>query len=298
MKDAEVVIEQELRNIYYDPVAGYRSAEKLYQRAKEKGLSVSRRMVREWSKTQDTYTRYKSIVRKHKFRKIIVKDLAEQIGLDLVDMGKYKNKNKGYYWILMAVKILSRYAFTIPVYRKDRKNMTKAVELLLDNFKTRFGKSPDVAQFDEGKEFYNVGVRDLLKSHNVDYFSTKPDKKAAIVERFNRTLKTMMWKYFYSKGTYNWVDVLDELTENYNNTKHSSILMKPKDVNKSRTWCGSRCTVRLWASYRYLSLGSVIPLGLASIRTSSVRDTKLALTLQKKYSGCRRYSEDTLTCTK
>ena len=43
----------------------------------------------------------------------------------------------------------------------------------------------------------------------------------------------MMWKYFYSKGTYNWVDVLDEVTKNYNNTKHSSILMKPKDVNKT-----------------------------------------------------------------
>ena len=42
----------------------------------------------------------------------------------------------------------------------------------------------------------------------------------------------MMWKYFYSKGTYNWVDVLDKLAENYN-TKHGSILMKPADVNKS-----------------------------------------------------------------
>ena len=43
----------------------------------------------------------------------------------------------------------------------------------------------------------------------------------------------MMWKYFYSKGTYNWIDALDELTENYNNTKHSSIFMRPKDVNKT-----------------------------------------------------------------
>ena len=74
---------------------------------------------------------------------------------------------------------------------------------------------------------------DLLKSHNINYFSAKFNKKAAIVERFNRALKTMMWKYFYSKGTYNWVDVLDELTKNYNNTKHSSILMQPKDVNKT-----------------------------------------------------------------
>ena len=147
-------------------------------------------------------------------------------------MGKYNNKNKGYYWILTAVEILNRYAFTKPVYRKDSKNMTKAVELLLDKFKKSFGKYPDVAQFDDGKKFYNVGVRDLLKSYNVNYFSTKSEKTAAIVERFNRTLKTIMRKYFYSKGTYNWVDVLDELTENYNSTKHGSILMKPADVNK------------------------------------------------------------------
>ena len=53
--------------------------------------------------------------------------------------------------ILTAVEILSRYAFTIPVYRKDTKNMSKTVNLLLDNFKARFGKYPNVAQFDEGK---------------------------------------------------------------------------------------------------------------------------------------------------
>ena len=153
--------------------------------------------------------------------------------MDLVDMGKYGNKNKGYRWILTAIEILSRFAFTIPVYRKDTKNMTKAVEILLENFKKRFGKYPNVVQFDEGKEFYNVAVRELLKSHNVDYFSTQSDKKAAIVERFNRTLKTMMWKYFYSKGTNNWINVLDELAKNYNNTKHGSIHMKPKDVNKT-----------------------------------------------------------------
>ena len=43
----------------------------------------------------------------------------------------------------------------------------------------------------------------------------------------------MMWKYLYSKGTYAWVDVLDELVENYNTTGHGSTLMKPSDVNSS-----------------------------------------------------------------
>ena len=37
MKDEEFVIEQELRDIYYNPDTGYQSVERLYQKAKEKG---------------------------------------------------------------------------------------------------------------------------------------------------------------------------------------------------------------------------------------------------------------------
>ena len=131
-----------------------------------------------------------------------------------------------------SYEILSRYAFAIPVYRKDTNNMTKAVTELLRQFKEHFGDYPKLAQFYDGKEFYNVGVKTLLEKHGIKYFSTLSDKKAAVVERFNRTLKTSMWKYFYSKGVYKWIDILDELVYNYNNTKHSTILMRPKDVNK------------------------------------------------------------------
>ena len=147
-------------------------------------------------------------------------------------MGKYKYKNKEYYWTLTAVEVPSRYAFVIPVYRKDTKNMTDAVGTLLEQFKTHLGKYQSNVQFDDGKEFYNVGVKNLLESYTIEYFSTQSDKKAAIVERFNRTPKTIMWKYFYSKSTYQSTNVQDDLVYNYNNTKHSTILMKPVDVNK------------------------------------------------------------------
>ena len=230
--DKDIELEQGLRDLYYDLKTGYQSAERLYQKALEDGLQVSRNQVKEWLKSQDTYTRYKPLVKKHKFRQTKVNYLGEQIQMDLVDMGKYKNQNKGYYWILTAIDVLSRYAFAIPVYKKDTNNMTKAVTELLRQFKERFGDYPRLAQFDDGKEFYNIGVKSLLEKHDIKYFSTLSDKKAAVVERFNRTLKTSMWKYFYSKGTYKWIDVIDELVLNYNGTKHSTILMKPKDVNK------------------------------------------------------------------
>ena len=122
--------EQGLRGLYYDPKTGYQSAERLYQKAQEEGLSVTRKQVREWLRSQDTYTRYKPLIRKHKFRSTLSRSLGEQVQMDLVDMGSYRNKNGGYYWILTAIEIMSRYAFAIPVYRKDTSNMTKAVRSL------------------------------------------------------------------------------------------------------------------------------------------------------------------------
>ena len=55
--------------------------------------------------------------------------------------------------------------------------MTKTVTELLKQFKDRFGEYPKLVQFDDGKEFYNVGVKSLLEKHDIKYFSTKSDKK-------------------------------------------------------------------------------------------------------------------------
>ena len=104
--------------------------------------------------------------------------------------------------------------------------------LLLKQFKDQFGDYPKLAQFDQGKEFFNLGVKTVLEKHGIRYFSTNSDKKAAVVEQFNKTVKKAIWKCFYSKGTYKWIDVIDQLVENDNNTKQSTILMKPRYVNK------------------------------------------------------------------
>jgi hypothetical protein len=153
--------------------------------------------------------------------------------MDLVDMTKYDDKNKGYRWILTSIEIRSRYAFTVPVHRKKAVTMKDAVSTCLEQFKIHFGKYPKFVQFDQGTEFYNKKVKSLLNKHNIEFFSTYSDKKAAFVERFNRTLKALMWKYFYIAGTYKWIDVLQYLTDNYNSSVNRSIKTRPDRVNES-----------------------------------------------------------------
>ena len=169
--------EQELRDIYNDPSKGYQSAEKLYQKAKADGVKVSRRLVKEWLETQDTYTRFKPAIWKHKFMKTFVKGLADQIQMDLVDMGKYASKNKGYRWVLTSVEILSRYAFTVPVYRKDTKNMTKAVDQLLGTFRTRFGNTLTLLSLRKENNFIMLVLGNYWKAITFLTFPHNPIRK-------------------------------------------------------------------------------------------------------------------------
>jgi len=68
----------------------------------------------------------------------------------------------------------------------------------------------------------------MLQRHNIRFYtSDNYDIKAAVVERFNRTLKTKMYKYFTFKN----IDVLQDLVDSYNATYHRSIGMAPNEVN-------------------------------------------------------------------
>jgi len=71
----------------------------------------------------------------------------------------------------------------------------------------------------------------MLQRRNIHFYTTDNlDIKAAVVERYNRTLKTKMFKYFSHKNTLRYIDVLQDLVDSYNNTYHRSIGMAPNEV--------------------------------------------------------------------
>ena len=98
----------------------------MYKKALEEGLDASRKFK---AMAKDAgYLHPKN----HNY-------LGDQIQIELVVIGKYNKDNGGIYWILTAIVILSRYTFAIRVYWKDTSNMTKAVTLLLIQFKDQLG---------------------------------------------------------------------------------------------------------------------------------------------------------------
>lgn len=217
--------EKRLKEIYYNPnhPAGLGSVRALAAAAK-----VPLRRTREWLRQQPTYTLHRRALRRYKTRKYYVNNIDDQWQMDLADMVQIKRHNDGYRFILTCIDILSRFAWARPLKTKTGREVAAAIE---DIFQSS-NRIPKRVQTDQGNEFYNVFVKRLFEANNVELFSVKSPFKSAMVERLNRTLKTKLWKYFTSRNSYKWLEVLPKVLHSYNHSKHRIIKMKPADVNK------------------------------------------------------------------
>ena len=159
-------------------------------------------------------------------RKVEMRGIDETWQADLVDMQTYSRDNKGYNFLLTVIDNVSKYAWAVPLKNKTGVEVTKALKSIFAK-----GRIPRKLHVDQGTEFYNANCKTLLDSYNIKLYSTYSNLKASIVERFNRTLKSKMWKKFSLQGNYKWLDILSNLVSEYNDTKHGTIGMKPKYVN-------------------------------------------------------------------
>ena len=83
---------------------------------------------------------------------------------------------------------------------------------------------------DQGGEFYNNVFEKWLSDNDINMYSTYNEGKSVVAERFIRTLKNKLYKHMTATGKNVYYDVLDDVVNKYNNTKHSTIKMKPIDV--------------------------------------------------------------------
>ena len=88
-------------------------------------------------------------------------------------------------------------------------------------------RKPDLIESDGGKEFYNNIFQDFLNKNNIKLYSRNTSLGAVFAERFNRTIRDLLEKPVFEKGDGNWIDVLPQITKQYNNKVHSSTKLTP-----------------------------------------------------------------------
>ena len=91
-------------------------------------------------------------------------------------------------------------------------------------------RRPNKIWVDKGSEFYNNSFKKWLKDNDIEMYSIHNEGKSVVAERFIRTLKNKIYKYMTSISKNVYIDKLDDIVDEYNNTYHTSIKMKPVDV--------------------------------------------------------------------
>lgn len=227
---------QHLETLYYDAnsPAAFTTVEPLFRLARERGLKITRRTIKDWLKEQDTYTLHRPARRRFIRNRVLVGGIDSQWQADLVDMAALSKHNDGYRYLLTCIDILSKYAWVIPIRTKTGANLIAAFKAIFTS-----GRRPLYLQTDEGTEFLNRPFQQFLKQNKVHFFHTWNETKASVVERFNRTFKGRMYKYFTANNTRRYLDAVPALVEGYNQAYHRSIRRAPVDVtvkNQKEVW--------------------------------------------------------------
>ena len=221
---------ERVKNLYANPSqpGSYSGLETFFRALKNKGINVEKKEVKEWLMSQNAYTLHKPLRKKFQRNRVIVSGIDDTWQADLADMSNIKKHNSNFKYIITVIDVFSKFAWAIPIKNKYAKTV-------IEGFSTIFtsNRRPKNLQTDKGSEFINAGFKKLLSDNQIKLYSVESDKKACVVERFNRTLKEKMYRYFTDKNTYNYINVLDGLMESYNSTYHRTIKMPPVNVSKA-----------------------------------------------------------------
>ena len=127
---------------------------------------------------------------------------------------------------MCVIDIFIKYSWVVLLKDKKDVSIVDAFQKILDNS----NRKPNKIGVDKGREFYNNSFKKWLKDNDTEMYIIHNEGKLVVTERFIRTLKTKIYKYMTSVSKYVYIDKLDDIVGEYNNTYHRTIKMTPVDV--------------------------------------------------------------------
>ena len=167
---------------------------------------------------------HKLVRRRSEKRHVFAKQIDDIWAADLVDMSSFSRAIKGYKFLLTVIDVYSKYGWIVPLKTKTGKEVASALVKLFEI------AVPSRLWTDKGTEFSNRHVRRVLEANSVTLSSTENEEKSSVAERWNRTMKRIMWKFFTANNTNKYIDELQNMVDKYNTTYYRSIKLSPSDA--------------------------------------------------------------------
>ena len=218
-----------LNKYYYDikSKTSFGNPRNLYKELKEIYPFIKQKNIIDWLLKQKTYTIHRAIRKSFKRNPIVSKNIDHTWNADLLEapFPKYNDKCR---FILIVIDNLSKFGWAKALQNKKSDVVKKAfVEILRDS-----KRKPIIFCTDAGTEFTNRSLKKYLKYRKIKHLILRDQSKAVLAERFIRTIKEKIFKYLSFNKTKRYINVLNDILRNYNNTVHSGTKFKPSEVNK------------------------------------------------------------------
>jgi hypothetical protein len=198
-----------------------------FSRLKQSVPSISSKQVKSWLSGQRAYTLFRQRLKtKYPTKSYNVWAIDQQWSIDLADMQALAEFNDSYRYLLCIIDIFSKYAWVVPLKTKNSIDVARAMESIF----MMTDRNPLNINSDQGTEFLNKDFKDLLRNYGVNQIVSYGQHKASVVERFIRTLKSRLYRYFEHFNSWRYIDHLQDFVYAYNHSFHTTIRTEPANV--------------------------------------------------------------------
>ena len=208
-----------------DSILSYMGESKIYDYYK--GM-LKKKEIREVLSKNDSYSLMKQERTPRIFNNTLVYHPRDLMQADLFHIDKLAENNDQTKFILCVIDCYTRKVWVEALSNKTCAVVSLHLALIFD----RMGSIGRVFASDKGSEFNCKTTRQMLRDRQITIFLALGDTKCAIVERFQKTFQSMLYRYLVEHETYRYIDKLQTLASLYNATRHSSINMTPLQAEK------------------------------------------------------------------
>lgn len=214
----------------YNEEYAFFGRDRLYSYLCNKYYGITKQMVASWLARNATHQRHAPRKSHRVVKPVLSNRPNERWQADLIDMQSYASWNKHHRYILAIIDHFSKLAYCVALKNKGSLTMVNAFDQAVLHIGTGY---PSILHTDNGSEFKNESMSLWCKKHGVKQVFGSPYKPQSQggIERFNRTIKSMISRYMSNASTRVWLHVLPTLVDNYNSTKHGTTKMSPKDAH-------------------------------------------------------------------
>jgi hypothetical protein len=193
----------------------------------------------------DSYTLHREYKRPKVSNPFFIYSLREQVQMDLIDMRQLSQHNDGITFLLTAIDCFSKKAWVKPLKNKSALTSLQSIKQLTEEIQPPMR----AVFFDRGSEFVNKHVVAFLQDRGIKIMHPSSEKKAAIVERFNRSIQDLIYRYMTENETFRYISVLQDLTAAYNGRGHRTLqYLSPNEAEKKENWGKVLCALNTYYS--------------------------------------------------